>query len=192
MSYEIASAKLHDRPVSTYIDAQLEQIRETLTQFFRAKGHFPPYDQRQKDEYHDMLMDLIKSQKIFVPFDLRVLKLVYVFMEHEVTTPSSKQRMPRRLPKPLPANRHFDSLVPSWYSNFIKSKVIGNDLSRPLGDMQEVLSCASFMGVEGLVKLISGKIASMMQECRSLDGMRQLFGIECDFTPEIQQKLVAG
>ena len=57
--------------------------------------------------------------------------------------------------------------------------------SQSINDLQELLSCASFMGTKSLVRLVAAKIASMMHTCRNIDQIRGLFGIENDFTPAI-------
>ena len=71
-----------------------------------------PYAAKEAAEYQEVLKELIQSQSIFIPFGLRVIRLVIAFIEHEMTALSSKQRMPKRLPKPLPTNRNLDTLVP--------------------------------------------------------------------------------
>ena len=45
LSYEIASAKIHEKPISAYLDTQLSTIKETVTALFKARGHFEPYEQ---------------------------------------------------------------------------------------------------------------------------------------------------
>ena len=48
--------------------------------------------------YHAML----GKEEIPVPFDEAVVKQAVKFMEYEYTTSGSRNRMPKRLPKPLP------------------------------------------------------------------------------------------
>ena len=114
--------------------------------------------------------------------------MVFVFIEHEVAQVSSKQRAPRALPKPLPGNRQFDTLIPQWHADFLKRQVMQGK-EKEMGSLQELLSCASFLGVKGLARLASGKIASLMQACRSVDQLRELIGIENDFPPEVVRML---
>lgn len=84
--------------------------------------------------------------------------------------------MPRSLPKPLTAIRRLEMLIPLWHTNFLKTKVLNGE-ENTLGDLQELLSCASFMGVRTLVRLVSAKIATLMQGCRKIEQVRELLGI---------------
>ena len=68
----------------------------------------------------EFLKSLIRSEKIPVPFDKIVVNKAVYFMDHEHSVSSSKLRMPKRLPTPLPQNRKFESLVPDWYGRFLK------------------------------------------------------------------------
>ena len=63
---------------------------------------------------------MVRKEKIPVPFDKIVVNKVIYFMDHEHDTTSSKQRMPKRLPTPLPQNRKFESLIPDWYGRFLR------------------------------------------------------------------------
>lgn len=136
-------------------------------------------------EYKEVFKELLASQTIFIPFDLRIIRLVCIFMDHEASMNSSRQRVPRTFPKPLPMMKKFESLVPAWHTQFLKMKVMNNE-STKLGDLQEVLSCASFMGVRSLVRLVSAKIASLMQSCcHDIEQVRSLFGIKNDYNPAI-------
>ena len=99
--------------------------------------------------------------------------------------------MPRTLPKPLTAMKRLEMLVPIWHTNYLKQQVqYGQDGS--MGDLQEVMSCASFMGIGSLVLLASAKIATLMQGCRNVDQVRQLLGIENDFSPQVYERLASG
>lgn len=168
---------------------QINTMKGLVTSFMVAKGKtMPPKSEKEISEVEEVLHELIKSQAIFVPFEKSVIKNVLNFMEHEVNAVSSKYRMPRRLGKPLPGNKSFDTLIPAYHSNFISVLGISNNVQK----LQELLSCASFMGVEPLVTLISAKIASMMQSCRKIDQIRMLLGIENDFDNETLEKLSSG
>ena len=48
------------------------------------------------------------------------------------------------------------------------------------------------MQVDSLVRLISAKLASMMQQCQDVDRLRSLLSIENDFQPGVQDKLRDG
>ena len=46
--------------------------------------------------------------------------------------------------------------------------------------------------MQGLVRLVSAKIASLMQACRNIEQLRDLLGVEGDFTAIVQQQLASG
>ena len=90
------------------------------------KGKEKPYNDRDNEEYWQVVTALLERQTIFVPFDQRLVKHVVTYMDHESLTLNSKQRVPKRFQKPLPPGIPFESLVPSWYSAFI-NKTVMND-----------------------------------------------------------------
>ena len=102
----------------------------------------------------ELYVELLSNESIPVPFEEVVVRKVITFMEHEFQAAGSKNRMPRRLPTPLPQNRKFESLVPEWYGQFLK------DNANSLDDLHGIYSCASFMEVKPLMLLCSAKIAN--------------------------------
>ncbi|KAL6603115.1 hypothetical protein ACP70R_043476 [Stipagrostis hirtigluma subsp. patula] len=51
-----------------------------------------------------------------------------------------------------------------------------------------LIMAASYLGVEGIVELASQKIADMMKG-KTVEGIRQTFGIQNDYTPEEEEEM---
>ena len=86
---------------------------------------------------------------------------------------------PKEIPKPFPERTDDDFfrsiLEDDWTFNFLQSLNIEEAIN--------LINCADYLQIEGLINLLAAKLAHEMCNCE-VEEARQKFGIECDMTPE--------
>ena len=116
----VAQFKSKGRPISTYLFDQVKTINETASDFLAAQHKTEETYVNYSADLQNIFKELLASQAIFIPFDVRVIKLVLIYMDHVANgyTPNQR-RAAKMLPKPLPGNRKFETIIPPWHNNFL-------------------------------------------------------------------------
>ena len=84
-----------------------------------------------------------------------------------------------KIKKPLPS-ANLSEFLEEWDFKFI-------DIEK-VEDLIDLIVCANFLDIEGLLDLGCAKIASMIKG-RTVEEIREIFGIENDFTKEEEAQL---
>ena len=121
-----------------------------------------------------------------MPFDEAIVKQAVIFMSHEYSTSGSRNRMPKRLPRPLPQNCRFEVLIPEWHGNFLKNA------TNTINELSDLYSCACFLEIKPLMLLCSAKLANRLQQARSIYQMREALGIKSDFSVDEELQITSG
>ena len=100
------------------------------------------------------------------------LAKILEFCEHYLRDP-----MPV-IEKPIKSS-DFSTLVPEWYNNFVN---VDHTI------LFKFAEAANFMDVKPMLDLTCAKIASMIKD-KSIDQIRDTFGIVGEFTPEEEEKM---
>lgn len=110
-----------------------------------------------------------KNEEIPLPnIKLQTLRKVIEYCEHY------KNTEPLEIKKPLPS-ANLEDYVEEWDFKYI-------DIEK-VEDLINLVVAANFLDIEGLINLSCAKIACHIRG-KSVEEIRELFGIENDFTPE--------
>ena len=105
--------------------------------------------------------------------DSKNLELIIEYLQHY------KNMEPKEIPTPFPEKTDDDFLRSilndEWTFNFIQ-KI-------NLDDAMNLINCVEFLQIDGLIKILSAKVAHEMCNCE-VEEARKKFGIECDMTEE--------
>lgn len=104
----------------------------------------------------------------------RELARVVEFCEHHV------DHELKEIPKPLP-DGNFDQYVTEWDAEFVR-RIANHE------ELFELIEAAHYMDLRGLMELGAAKVASMIRG-KTPEEIRELFGIENDFTPEEEAQI---
>ena len=117
-----------------------------------------------------MIEDTGKDGDIPIPnISLPILKKVIEYCTHY------KSSNPKEIKKPLISKDLKENGVEEWDLKFIEMEKVD--------DLIDLIVAANFLDIEGLINLGCAKIASMIKG-KSVEEIREIFGIVNDFTPE--------
>ena len=123
----------------------------------------------------NMIEDTGKDGEIPIP-NIResILRKVLEYCEHYRSTQA------REIPKPLPNKNLEEAGVDSWDCEFIEME--------NMDDLIDLVVASNFLDIEGLLNLGCAKVASLIKG-KNVEEIRDLFGIENDFTPEEEAQI---
>lgn len=123
----------------------------------------------------NMIEDTGKDGDIPIPnIQLPILKKIIEFCEHY------KSSNPKEIKKPLVSSKLTENNVDEWDANFIELEKVD--------DIIDLVIAANFLDIESLVALGCAKIATFIKG-KSVEEIRDVFGIQNDFTPQEEQQL---
>ena len=123
----------------------------------------------------NMIEDTGKEGEIPIPnIQLHILRKVLEYCEHY------RSRNPKEIKKPLVSKNLLENGAEEWDVQFIEMD--------KMDELIDLVVAANFLDIEGLLNLGCAKIASLIKD-RSVEDIRDLFGIENDFTPEEEAKI---
>ena len=123
----------------------------------------------------NMIEDTGREGDIPIPnIQLSILRKLIDYCEHY------RQSEPKSIPRPLPSKDLAENGVDQWDVNFIDMEKID--------DLIDLTVAANFLDIKGLLNLGCAKIATLIKQ-RTVEEIRDLFGIENDFTPEEEAQL---
>ena len=102
-----------------------------------------------------------------------ILKKVVEYLEHY------KDKEPKEIERPLPSS-NFSECVDKWDFDFM-------DITLDL--IFEILLAANYLDIKPLLELSSAKVASILKG-KTIEEIKQTFGITNDFTPEEEQQII--
>lgn len=117
-----------------------------------------------------MIEDTGKDGEIKIPnIELPILRKVIEYCEHYKNTD------PKEITKPLTSKNLLEHGATDWDIKFIDIKNIE--------ELVDLIVASSFLDIEGLTDLGCAHVASLIKG-KSVQEIRDMFGIENDFTPE--------
>lgn len=123
----------------------------------------------------NMIEDTGKDGDIPIPnIQLPILKKIIEFCEHY------KSSNPKEIRKPLVSSKLTENNVDEWDAAFIEMDKVD--------DIIDLVIAANFLDIESLVALGCAKIATFIKG-KSVEEIRDVFGIQNDFTPQEEQQL---
>ena len=130
-----------------------------------------PYDVIKKSK---LLENSNEDENIILlnEIDSKNFDLVLKYLNH------FKDKEPKEIPKPFPERtdeEFFRSILDDdWTYNFLQMSI---------EDAISLVNAADFLQLDGLINLLSAKLAHEMCNCE-VEEARRKFGIECDMTEE--------
>jgi S-phase kinase-associated protein 1 len=106
--------------------------------------------------------------------DAKVMQKVMEFLEYLKDNPEPT------ISKPITTGDIHD-FTETWYADFIDLE----DHNLVL----DIISAANYLDIKPLLDLAAAKAATLIK-VREVEDIRQLFGIQNDFTPEEEQKII--
>ena len=123
----------------------------------------------------NMIEDTGKEGEIPIPnMKLTILKKVIAFCEHYINSD------PKEIPKPLKSKDLLENGIAEWDVSFIEELEVD--------DLIDLIVAANFLDISSLLNLGCAKMASLIKG-KSVEELREMFGIVNDFTPEEEAKL---
>lgn len=123
----------------------------------------------------NMIEDTGKDGEIPIPnIQLPILRKIIEFCEHY------KSGNPKEIRRPLVSSKLTENNVDEWDANFIELEKVD--------DIIDLVIAANFLDIEPLVALGCAKIATYIKG-KSVEEIRDVFGIQNDFTPQEEQQL---
>ena len=123
-----------------------------------------------------MIEDTGKDGEIKIPnIELLILRKVIEYCDHY------KNSEPKELTKPLTSKNLLDHGASEWDVKYIDIKNID--------ELVDLIVASSFLDIEGLTDLGCAHVASLIKG-KSVQEIRDMFGIENDFTPEEEKQLI--
>ena len=104
----------------------------------------------------------------------RVLQKVIEFMTHQLEEPLAEIKKPIK-------SADMTEVVPSWEAKFV-------DVDKDV--LFEVITAANYMDIPSLMELSCAAVAALIKG-KEVEEMREIFGIENDFTPEEEALIIA-
>ena len=118
----------------------------------------------------NMIEDTGKEGEIPIPnIRVGILRKVLEYCDHY------RSSQAKDIPKPLPHKNLQEAGVDIWDCEFIEME--------NMDDLIDLVVASNFLDIEGLLNLGCAKVASLIKG-KSVEEIRDLFGIENDFTPE--------
>ena len=118
----------------------------------------------------NMIEDTGKDGEIKIPnIEVPILKKVIEYCEHY------KNSEPKEIEKPLRSKNLLEHGATEWDVKYIET----NNME----ELTDLIVAASFLDIESLLDLGSAYVASQIKG-KSVQEIRDMFGIENDFTPE--------
>ena len=108
-----------------------------------------------------------------------IMKKIIEFNEYFVNDNVNSEKI-KKIPKPLSVN-NIESVIPNWYYNFI--------IKMDIETIFSIIKSANFLEISELLELSCAIIASIIRG-KSVDEIRETFGIVNDFTPEEEQEII--
>ena len=102
-----------------------------------------------------------------------ILKKVVEYLEHH------ENEEPKEIERPLPS-LNFQECVDEWDYNFIDVDI---------NTIFEIINASNYLNIPPLLELASAKMASIIKG-KTTEEVRQLFGIQNEFTPEEEQQII--
>ena len=102
-----------------------------------------------------------------------ILKKIVEYLEHY------ENEEPKEIERPLPS-LNFQECVDEWDYNFI-------DIY--LDTIFEIILASNYLDISPLLELANAKMASVIKG-KTTEEVRQLFGIQNEFTPEEEQQII--
>ena len=124
-----------------------------------------------KDSIQDSREDIIEFNANNVKGN--ILKKIVEYLEHY------KETEPKEIERPLPSP-NFKECVEEWDFNYI-------DIN--LDEIFEIILAANYLDIKPLLELSSAKVASILKG-KTIEEIKQTFGITNDFTPEEEQQII--
>lgn len=123
----------------------------------------------------NMIEDTGKDGEIVIPnMHAHILRKVIEYCEHY------RNSNPRDIKKPLVSKNLMENGVEEWDAAFI-------DIEK-VDELIDLIVAANFLDIEGLLNLGCAKIATLVKG-KNVEEIRELFGIENDFTPEEEARI---
>ena len=107
-----------------------------------------------------------------------IIKKIIEFNEYFINDKENAEKI-KNIPKPLPSEI-IEKTIPKWYYDFINNMSIDDTFS--------VIKAANFLEISELLELSCAMIASIIRG-KSVDEIREKFGIINDFTPEEEEEI---
>ena len=107
-----------------------------------------------------------------------IIKKIIEFYEYFNNDKENSEKI-KNIPKPLPSE-NIEKTIPKWYYDFINNMCIDDAFS--------VIKAANFLEISELLELSCAMIASIIRG-KSVDEIREKFGIINDFTPEEEEEI---
>ena len=102
-----------------------------------------------------------------------ILKKVVEYLEHY------ENEEPKEIERPLPS-LNFKECVDEWDYNFIDVDI---------NTIFKIINASNYLNIPPLLELSSAKMASIIKG-KTTEEVRQLFGIQNEFTPEEEQQII--
>ena len=102
-----------------------------------------------------------------------ILKKVVEYLEHY------ENEEPKEIERPLPS-LNFQECVDEWDYSFIDINI---------NTILEIINASNYLNIPPLLELSSAKMASIIKG-KTTEEVRQLFGIQNEFTPEEEQQII--
>ena len=103
----------------------------------------------------------------------KTLEEIINFLKYYDTNPF------KQIPKPLRSD-DLSACVDEWYVKYLENM--------ELELLFEVIKSANFLEIESLLDITCAKVATMLKG-KSVEEIRNIFGIENDFTPEEEEEI---
>ena len=102
-----------------------------------------------------------------------ILKKIVEYLEHY------ENEEPKEIERPLPS-LNFKECVDEWDYNFIDVDI---------NTIFKIINASNYLNIPPLLELSSAKMASIIKG-KTTEEVRQLFGIQNEFTPEEEQQII--
>ena len=102
-----------------------------------------------------------------------ILKKVVEYLEHY------ENEEPKEIERPLPS-LNFKECVDEWDYNFIDVDI---------NTIFKIINASNYLNIPPLLELSSAKMASIIKG-KTTEEVRQLFGIQNEFTPEEEEQII--
>ena len=143
-------------------------------------------DSNQLIQTYNEVEDTLKPP-IPVPFSKKVIQIVFDFLDRQSYLSEKVRKIlqqPHLIPRPIPLQMAHQIL------SLFRDVICFDDLD--LSAIQDIMNCANFLVVKPLIELCCIRIASIMQQTKSVVELRNLLKIECDLAESEIKGLARG
>ena len=131
---------------------------------------------KKSEVLKDMIEDTGGEGEIKIPnIDIKVLRKVIEYCEYY------KDKEAPQINQPLTSKDLIENGASEWDVEFIDIESVEF--------LVDLIVASNFLDIKGLTDLGSAKMATLIKN-KSVQEIRDLFGIENDFTPEEEQQLI--